>query len=77
MSADEIRHELVYEWNDIEFIYNGKRSGVTSEVRDYIPTFTMWYGDKEKEYSDIDEVMSDKFFDGKSLAEIAEIVKYT
>ena len=77
MSADEIRHELVYEWNDVEFIYNGKRSGVTSEVHDYIPTFTMWYGNKEKEYSDIDEVMSDKFFDGKSLAEIAEIAEYT
>lgn len=77
MSADELRRELIYEWNDVEFIYNGKRSGVTSEVYDSIPTFSVWYGEKEKEYSDIDEVMSDKFFDGKSLAEIAEIVEYT
>ena len=61
----------------MSFIYNGKQSGVTSEVRDYIPTFTMWYGEKEREYSEIDEVMGDKFFDGKSLEEIAEIVEYT
>lgn len=77
MSADELRNELAYEWNDVEFIYNGKRSGITSEVHNSIPTFYVWYGDEEKEYSDVDEVMSDKFFDGKSLAEIAEIVKYT
>lgn len=77
MSADELRDEIAVQWNDVEFIYNGKRSGVTSEVHDYIPTFAMWYGEKEKIYSDIDEVMSDKFFDGKSLSEIAEIVRYT
>lgn len=77
MNADELRNELVHEWNDVEFIYNGKQAGVTSEVHNYTPTFSMWYGNKEKEFSDIDEVMSDKFFDGKSLAEIAEIVEYT
>lgn len=77
MSADELRQELVYEWNDVEFIYNGKRGGITSEVHNSIPTFYVWHGDKEKKYSDIDEVMSDKFFDGKSLAEIAEIAEYT
>ncbi len=77
MSPDELRDEISGQWNDVSFIYNGKQSGVTSEVRDYIPTFTMWYGEKEREYSEIDEVMGDKFFDGKSLEEIAEIVEYT
>ena len=77
MSPDELRDEISGQLNDVSFIYNGKQSGVTSEVRDYIPTFTMWYGEKEREYSEIDEVMGDKFFDGKSLEEIAEIVEYT
>ena len=48
MSADELRDEIAVQWNDVEFIYNGKRSGVTSEVHDYIPIFAMWYGEKEK-----------------------------
>lgn len=77
MSADELRDEISEQWNDVEFIYNGKQSGISPECHDSVPVYYMWYGDKEKEYSDIDEVMADKFFDGKSLSEIAEIVKYT
>lgn len=77
MSADELRDEISEQWNDVEFIYNGKQSGISPESHDSVPVYYMWYGNKEKEYSDIDEVMSDKFFDGKSLSEIAEIVEYT
>ncbi|MCI8569724.1 MAG: hypothetical protein HFH39_11720 [Lachnospiraceae bacterium] len=77
MSAEELRVEIADEVNDVEFIYNGKRSGIIPQFETSTPTFLVWYGDVEKVYSDIDDVMSDKFFDGKSLAEIAEIVKYT
>lgn len=63
--------------NDVFFIYNGKKSGITSTVKNSIPTFQVWYGEKTKEYKDIDSVMSDNFFDGKSLNELLETVKFS
>ncbi len=77
MSADELRDEVVEQLNDVEFIYNGKPSGISPEFHNSIPVYYIWYGNEDKEHSDIDEAMSDKFFGGKSLSEISEIVKYT
>lgn len=77
MSPDELRYEIAGKIADVSFIYNGKASGIMPQFDREPSTFFVWYGEKEKEYSDIDEVMSDKFFDGKSLSEIAEIVEYT
>lgn len=76
MNADELRQEISYEYNDVSFYYNGKPSGISPEVHNSIPTFYVWYGDEEKEYSDVNKLMSDKFFDGKSLEEIADKVEY-
>lgn len=77
MNANELRYEIEGKVADVSFVYNGKNAGIFPEVHDSIPTYVVCFGDEEKVYSDIDEVMSDKFFDGKSLAEIAEIVEYT
>ena len=77
MNADELRDEISEQCNDVSFNYNGKSAGIFPEVIDSISTYVVCFGNEEKKYSDIDEVMSDKFFDGKSLAEIAEIVQYT
>ncbi|MCI8992292.1 MAG: hypothetical protein HFG80_06130 [Eubacterium sp.] len=77
MNADELRDEISEQCNDVSFNYNGKSAGIFPKVHDSISIYVVCFGDEEKEYSDIDEVMSDKFFDGKSLAEIAEIVQYT
>lgn len=76
MSADELRYEIEGKIEDVSFIYNGKTSGIIPKFDRLPHKFFMWYGDKEKEYSNIDELMADKFFDGKSLEEIAEIVTY-
>jgi len=57
-------------WNEVVFTYNGKQSGVTSEVENSIPTFQVWHGQKIKYYSDVDELMEDKFYSGKPLNEL-------
>lgn len=62
--------------NDVSFVYNGKQSGVTSEVLNSIPKFQSWYGDQTKEYENVDDVMADKFFGGKSLIDLANSVKF-
>ena len=62
--------------NDVIFTYNEKMSGVTSEVHNRIPTFQVWHGDSIKEYSDVDEVLTDKFYSGKSINELIKIVDF-
>ena len=62
--------------NDVVFVYNGKKSGITAEVKDYIPTYYVWHGSLEKDYSNVDDLMSDKFFSGKSIDDLIDIVKW-
>jgi hypothetical protein len=56
--------------NDVQFSFRGKPSGITPEVKDGIKTFHVWYGTNLKEYSSIQDVVNDPFFDGQSLREI-------
>ena len=58
--------------NEVVFVYNGKKSGVTAEVEDSVPTFQVWHGDEIKEYRTADEVMNEPFYSGKSLNELAD-----
>lgn len=62
--------------NDVVFVYNGKKSGVTSEVEDSVPTFQAWHGNEVKEYSTVDDVMSDPFYSGKSLNDLINKVDF-
>ena len=77
MEKDELKNIILECCNDVLFVYNGKKSGVTSEVQDYIPTFQVWHGLDVKEYSDVDALMSDKFYSGKSIDDLLNTVVFT
>lgn len=62
--------------NDVVFVYNGKKSGVTSEVEDSVPTFQVWHGNEVKEYSTVDDVMNDPFYSGKSINDLLNKVDF-
>lgn len=62
--------------NDVVFSYYGKSAGITSRVNDFVPTFQVWYGGETKEYKDIEKVMTDSFFQGKSLEELIDEVDF-
>lgn len=70
MNKSEFLEELVTNWNEPTFDYNGKPCGIALSALNGVYTFTMWYGDKTKKYSEIDELMTDKFFDNLSLTDI-------
>ncbi len=70
LTITDFRKAIGEDYNDVNFVYKGKPSGVSSTVHEYIPSFHAWYGDKEKEYKSVDELMGDKFFGGKSLSEL-------
>ena len=77
MNKAELKEIIAACCNDIVFIYNHKKSGVTSEVHDSIPTFQVWYGEDTKEYFDVETVMEDRFFGGKSLNDLVGVVRFT
>ena len=63
--------------NDVLFIYRGKECGITSEVSDSVPTFQSWYGDKIAYYPDVDSLVIDRLFDGKTLSDIINQIDIT
>lgn len=77
MNNKELKNIISECCNDVLFTYNGKASGVTSTVANYVPTFQVWHGDDVKEYGDIDDVMNDKFYSGKSINDLIDKVSFT
>lgn len=75
MTAKELKKIISSCMDEIYFSYNGKSAGACAEVTSYKPTFTLWYGNDTKEFDNIDDVMSSRFFDGKSLNELANVVE--
>lgn len=64
--------------NDVTFLYNDKKCGICSVVENSIFSFQAWYGKEIKEYgqNSIETVMQDKFFDGKSINELLDVVEF-
>ena len=73
MTPEQLREEILSLTYDIQFEYKG----VNGLIMPYSKKdFVLCYGDDDKRYTDIDDVMSDKFFDGKSLSEISQEVEF-
>ena len=72
MKKNEIKQTISECCNDLLFTYSGKDAIITSTVKDYAPTFEVTYGDKTKKYNNVDDVMSDKFYNGKSINDLAD-----
>lgn len=70
MTLEEFVRMLTEEYATAEFEYNGKPCGIEPETQNSNTTYTMWYGETTKDYDDIDDLLSDEFFDGKSLQDI-------
>jgi hypothetical protein len=70
MTILDLKKSIVECGNGFYFFFNGKQCGVEPNVQDSIITFESWYGTKLKKYDNFSEVISDKFFGGKSLTEL-------
>lgn len=69
MSADDLKQLILSLTQDVLFDYQGMSACINPWN---IHKFEVGYGDEVKTYTDIDDLMSDKFFNGKSLNEISE-----
>ena len=77
MSVADLRNIISGCCNDVIFTYNGQLSGITAVVVEYVPTFQVWHGSSTKEYKDINTLITDKFFSGKSINDLAGKIKFT
>lgn len=73
MTISELRERILELISHINFTYNGKE-GVIDPFSDH--DFLVGYGDESKEYTSIDDLFSDKFYDGKSLNEICDKIMF-
>lgn len=69
MKASELKDLILSLTQDVTFQYAGKYACINPWNPSKIE---VGYGDKVKTYSNIDDVMKDKFYNGKSLEEISE-----
>lgn len=77
MTIQKLKNIIADCCNDVLFTYNGKKSGVTSEVHDSIPTFQVWHGSETKEYDNVDDVVNDKFYSGKSIKDLLPDIEFS
>lgn len=73
MKPQELKDWILSLVQDIEFNYKDKH-GVISPWS--VHSFTVGYAGESKDYTNIDELMNDKFFDGLSLNQIAEDLQF-
>lgn len=76
MTAKLMRDVIQDCCNDVMFTYKHKASGITSEVKDYAQIFHAWYGSETKDYNNVDELMADPFFDGKSINDLIGEIEF-
>ncbi len=69
MKPDDLKDLILSLTQDIVFEYKGKNACINPWNANKIE---VGYGDDIKTYTDINDVMNDKFYCGKSLVEIAE-----
>ena len=67
MTISKVKNYLSNLTGHITFEYNGHSCGIDPLA---LNSFDMWYDNDEATVDSVDEVLYNKFFDGKSLTEI-------
>lgn len=64
-----MKFKIIDEMCGYIFTYKGDPCGMEPIVESGVFTFDAWSGDKNKDYTDIDELITDKLYSGNSLTE--------
>ena len=77
MTAQELRKEIDFGFQDLEFVYNGKFGSICpfNRPNGTIDIYVAFDGEY-KDYTSVDDVMTDKFFDNKALDEITPYLMF-
>jgi hypothetical protein len=72
MNAQELKNTILSFTNDVCFEYQGQRACINPWG---LKKYEVGYADIGKTYTDIEDVMNDPIYFGKSLNEIAHLLK--
>lgn len=77
MTINDIKYAMLNDGNMVCFSYNDRQCGL--DIEGGIPSFRFqaWCGSDSKYYGDFDELVSDEFFDGRSLKSLLNIVEFS
>lgn len=75
MTVEELKAKILDDGSGFTFIYNGKMSGMEPDSKNKQTYYPAWYGDKNKDFNDLDDLMTDHFFGGKSLSELIDTIE--
>ena len=77
-TKSDFMHHIIDLGHDATFCYNSNKAGISSQVENGVFSFELWYGEQIKEYKNIDleTVMADSFFDGKSINDLIDAVVF-
>lgn len=72
MTLEYVKKAIVEDCNEMYFTYEGKECGIDIEVHNSIYSFDMWFGGQLRTYNNFDEMVTDPFFGGKSIADLVK-----
>lgn len=75
MSIDQLKFKIIDEMCGYTFTYKGEPCGMEPTVENGVFTFDAWYDDRNKNLYSIDDLMTDKFFGGKSMAQLIDDIE--
>lgn len=70
MKADNLKEKILDADSGFTFIFNGKSAGMEPSSFDKKVIYDAWIGEINKDYTNLDTFMNDKFYDGKSITEL-------
>lgn len=70
MNIEQLKAKILDDGSGFTFTYNGKPCGMEPDSMNRKTYYSAWYGDKNKDFNNLNDLMSDKFFGGKSMAQL-------
>lgn len=70
MPCDEVRRYLAECCSDMEFDLDGIHAGVLISVENSVPTYLAFWGDNERSFHNVDDLMQACVFNRKSLIDL-------
>lgn len=70
MNIEQLKTKILDDGSGFTFTLEGKPCGMEPTVENSIFIFDAWYGDRNKNFYNIDDLMNDKFFGNKSMVQL-------
>ncbi|APU71001.1 hypothetical protein LCR01_00610 [Companilactobacillus crustorum] len=75
MNIEQLKAKILDDGSGFTFTLDSKPCGMEPDSRNKETYYPAWYGDKNKDFNNIDDLMSDEFFGGKSMVQLIDDIE--